>query len=481
MNPSSSASIPVFDVVCALAFVGDLSMGQPVDHSARTAWLAARLAEASGCGPRACVDAAWAALLRWSGCTANAPEFADMMGDDVGGRRAMLALTSPTEIARIIGSVGPMARIHCEVAEGIARTLALPDAVRATLRHCFEAFDGTGQPMGLSGAAVPPTVYLVALASDLEILSRTYGLHGALQTIAERADHRYPASLVDLVREQGSDWMDALDRGAASSEALKAAFGDDRRMAALELVADVIDLKLPWMLGLSRRVAETARRCAAHLGLDGAAQGRVYRAGLIHGIGRSSVPNNVLEATRPLGEADQEKLRLVPYWAERAGRRIEALRDEALLASFIEERLDGSGHYRGVRAEGIAQEARVLATAACAVGLQTARPGAHALDETHALQRLRGEAEAGRLDAATVEALAGGPLPARAAPAASPLTEREVQVLSRIAQGESNKEAARVLGISPSTVRAHLESVFRKLECSTRAAATLKAMTLRLI
>ncbi len=478
---SSSASIPVFDVICALAFVGDLSMGQPVDHSARTAWLAARLAEASGGAPDARVDAAWAALLRWSGCTANAPEFADMMGDDVGGRRAMLVLTSNAEAGRIAGSVGPMARIHCEVAEDIARTLALPDEVRATLRHCFEAFDGSGQPMGLSGAAVPPTVYLVALAGDLEVLSRTYGLRGALQTITERADHRYPAQLVELARKHGADWLDALDRGAANSDALKAAFGDGGRTAALELVADVIDLKLPWMLGLSRRVADAAQRCAAHLGMDAAAQGRVYRAGLIHGIGRASVPNNVLEATRPVGEADQEKLRLVPYWAERAGRRIEALRDEALLASFVEERLDGSGHFRGARADAIPLEARVLATAACAVGLQTTRPGGAALDLAAAQAHLRAEAEAGRLDAASVGAVCGGAPPPRVAPTATLLTEREVQVLRRIGQGESNKEAARVLGISPSTVRAHLESVFRKLECSTRAAATLKAMTLRLI
>ena len=480
--PSNNAAIPVFDAICALAFVGDLSMGQPVDHSARTAWLAARLAEASGCSAQACVDAAWAALLRWSGCTANAPEFADMMGDDVGGRRAMLALTSSSEAARIAGSVVPMVRIHCEVAEDIARTLALPHDVQATLRHCFEAFDGSGQPTGLSGAAVPPAVYLVALAGDLEILSRTYGLSGALQTLAERADRRYPAHLVDLARQHGADWLDALDRGAADSAALKAAFGDAGRTAALELVADVIDLKLPWMLGLSRRVADTARRCAAHLGLDGEAQGRVYRAGLIHGIGRSSVPNAVLEAPRAVGEADQEKLRLVPYWAERAGRRIEALRDEALLASFVEERLDGSGHYRGARAEAIPLEARVLATAACAVALQTGRPGNAALSEADTLQRLRAEAGAGRLDPASVDALCGGPPPGKAAaPAASPLTEREIQVLRRIAQGESNKEAARVLGISPSTVRAHLESVFRKLECSTRAAATLKALTLGLI
>jgi DNA-binding NarL/FixJ family response regulator len=53
--------------------------------------------------------------------------------------------------------------------------------------------------------------------------------------------------------------------------------------------------------------------------------------------------------------------------------------------------------------------------------------------------------------------------------------------LRRISLGESNKEVARVLAISPSTVRTHVESVFRKLECSTRAAATLKAFTLGLL
>jgi len=59
----------------------------------------------------------------------------------------------------------------------------------------------------------------------------------------------------------------------------------------------------------------------------------------------------------------------------------------------------------------------------------------------------------------------------------SPLSERETQILRSISTGGSNKDVARQLGISPSTVRTHVESVFRKLQCSTRAAATVKALT----
>ena len=60
-------TIRVFDAVKALAFIGDLSMGQPTDQSFRAAWLAARLAHASGMADSGHVAAVEASLLRWSG------------------------------------------------------------------------------------------------------------------------------------------------------------------------------------------------------------------------------------------------------------------------------------------------------------------------------------------------------------------------------------------------------------------------------
>ena len=86
-------AVALEDVMLALAMVGDLSMGQPIDQSRRTARLAQWLAQAGG-GDQAQIDAArQVALLRWSGCTANADGFMHLLGDDVGGRRAMLAQT----------------------------------------------------------------------------------------------------------------------------------------------------------------------------------------------------------------------------------------------------------------------------------------------------------------------------------------------------------------------------------------------------
>jgi NarL family two-component system response regulator YdfI len=51
------------------------------------------------------------------------------------------------------------------------------------------------------------------------------------------------------------------------------------------------------------------------------------------------------------------------------------------------------------------------------------------------------------------------------------LTERELEVLRAVAQGERNKEIAFRLGISERTVKAHLTSVYNKLGVDSRAAA----------
>ena len=73
-------------------------------------------------------------------------------------------------------------------------------------------------------------------------------------------------------------------------------------------------------------------------------------------------------------------------------------------------------------------------------------------------------------DLARVEALSGK---APAGPAG--LTERELQVLRRVAAGETNKAIAADLFVSERTVDRHMSNIFAKLGVSSRAAATAHA------
>ncbi|MCY1457385.1 transcriptional regulator EpsA [compost metagenome] len=155
------------------------------------------------------------------------------------------------------------------------------------------------------------------------------------------------------------------------------------------------------------------------------------------------------------------------------------------MAAHAYERLDGSGYFRAFGADQLQPEHRLLGAALAWQALRAERPWRRAFSEDDAARLLQEEAGQGRFDPracqAVIAAARGECARALCKAASGPLSERETEILRRISTGASNKEVARDLGISPSTVRTHVESVFRKLQCSTRAAATLKALTLGLI
>lgn len=83
-----------------------------------------------------------------------------------------------------------------------------------------------------------------------------------------------------------------------------------------------------------------------------------------------------------------------------------------------------------------------------------------------------------------LEAVAGGlhvrqgvaPASTMLRSSAARLSPRERQVLERVAAGLSTKAIARQLGLSPHTVKFHLQEAFAKLGAATRSGAVVEAM-----
>jgi ATP/maltotriose-dependent transcriptional regulator MalT len=62
-----------------------------------------------------------------------------------------------------------------------------------------------------------------------------------------------------------------------------------------------------------------------------------------------------------------------------------------------------------------------------------------------------------------------------------PERERELEVLALIAAGKSNAEIARELFVSVSTVKTHINNLYRKLDARNRTQAIARAKELDLI
>lgn len=56
------------------------------------------------------------------------------------------------------------------------------------------------------------------------------------------------------------------------------------------------------------------------------------------------------------------------------------------------------------------------------------------------------------------------------------LTPREIEILQQLAKGDSNKEIARLLTISESTVKVHVQNILKKLDVTSRVEAAVFAI-----
>ena len=75
----------------------------------------------------------------------------------------------------------------------------------------------------------------------------------------------------------------------------------------------------------------------------------------------------------------------------------------------------------------------------------------------------------------------GREAPAGSQPLVEPLSERELEVLSLLERGSTNDEIGRSLFVSANTVKAHLKSIYRKLDVNSRREAAGKAGQLGLL
>jgi HD-GYP domain-containing protein (c-di-GMP phosphodiesterase class II) len=493
------------EVVAAISLATDLGMGQPLQHALRTSVIATRLAVAAGVDVREQPVVYYTALLRYLGCTADAHLMSATLGDEIAARAAFATIDPADgrqQLTWLIRHVGPPRRVAklasalaegrrgtrevyataCEVARRLAERLGLPEDVQHSLLQAFERWDGQGFPAGLAGEAIGRPARVVALARDAEVFHRTGGLEAAIDVVRRRAGTAYDPALTAVFCDSAAALVAGLDEpweaALAGEPAPRRRLPEAQLDATCRAVADFADLKTPWTLGHSTGVAELAEAAGWRLGLAADAVTGLRRAALVHDLGRVGVPNSVWERPGPLTADERERVRLHPYLTERVLVHAPALAPLAPTAALHHERLDGSGYHRGCGAAALPIAARVLAAADVYHALTEPRPHRAARTPEQAAATLKDEVAAGRLDAEAGVAVlhaAGSRSERVVAPRPADLTERETEVLRLLARGNTNRAIARALAISVKTAGHHVEHIYEKTGCSTRAAAALFA------
>ena len=166
---------------------------------------------------------------------------------------------------------------------------------------------------------------------------------------------------------------------------------DSENAAALGTVlalAEALDLRDPSTALHSRTVARYAHEMAAELGLDADRAERVRLAALVHDVGKIGVSDSTLAKAGDLTDEEWDEMRRHPEIGARilATTRFDDIRSWVLAHH---ERPDGRGYPRGLTAEEIPLEARILAVADSYEAMTSDRVYRDALDDKRARTELR--------------------------------------------------------------------------------------------
>jgi HD-GYP domain-containing protein (c-di-GMP phosphodiesterase class II) len=506
-----SGSLRLADLLGGLSIAADLGFGLPPEEAMRSCLIATALARERGLAEDEVSDSFYTALLMHLGCSALSHETAAAFGDEhfVLGIVARTNVADPDDIARTLlaeltrgRSPAERAEIErytvahgrefgrnfdtgsCEVASATARRVGLGEGVQRALREAVEWWNGEGPPQGLRGEEIALSARIASAATDAARFDRLGGRDAAIGALWRRSGTILDPAVVELFDR-------TADRVLRQTRA-----GDPRRLllelepkpvmeidaAELPLVAsafgDLADMKTPWTHGHSAGVARLAKAAAERLGLDRLTSSRLEVSALLQDLGRIAVSNVIWEKPGPLTAAEWEQVRTHPYRSERILATSTALEPMARVAGMHHERLDGSGYHRGCRTRELPVAARLLAVADVFYAMTQARPHRPALGVDEAVEELKREVRAGRLDSDAAEAVlavAGRPTRRRDKLRPGGLSEREVEVVRLVAAGCSNPEIAKRLVISRRTAEHHVQHIYAKLGVSSRAGLALFA------
>ncbi|WP_198014781.1 HD domain-containing phosphohydrolase [Hippea sp. KM1] len=153
----------------------------------------------------------------------------------------------------------------------------------------------------------------------------------------------------------------------------------------------VLEARDIYTKGHSQRVAYYAKRIAKAIGLDEKMQEKIYKAGLLHDIGKIGIPDNIL--LKP-GRLTQNEYNIIKYHSLLSYeilKRLEHFKDLAEPVKHHHEKCDGSGYPDGLTCKELCIEARILAIADIFDALTTTRPYRKAFSPHEAIEILKKE------------------------------------------------------------------------------------------
>jgi PAS domain S-box-containing protein len=211
---------------------------------------------------------------------------------------------------------------------------------------------------------------------------------GLIAVIGRRplSNRRLAEDILQLVAVRAAGEMERLD----AEEQLRKSLEQVRRAieTTIQVLLMAVEVKDPYTAGHQRRATNLSRAIATEMGLPPEKIEGLRMAGIIHDIGKITLPTEILSKPTKLSDIEFSLIKAHVQLGYDILKDIESPWPLAEIVLQHHERMDGSGYPRGLKGEEILIEARIIAVSDVVEAMASHRPYRPALGLDAALAEI---------------------------------------------------------------------------------------------
>lgn len=197
---------------------------------------------------------------------------------------------------------------------------------------------------------------------QLDVRALTYGRKKDVGYLLEFSDRTLEKQYYNTIEEY-NDLME--EEVAVKTEELRIQQAKMKKlyMQTIAALTEAVDAKDRYTSGHSKRVAKYARMIAERMGKSKEEQDDIFRAGLLHDVGKIRIPAEIINKPGKLTDEEYNTIKLHPVAGYHILRGISDNDFIAVAAKYHHERYDGTGYPNGLFGSNIPEVARILGVA----------------------------------------------------------------------------------------------------------------------
>ncbi|WP_347488595.1 HD domain-containing phosphohydrolase [Desulfoscipio sp. XC116] len=275
---------------------------------------------------------------------------------------------------------------HCQKGYQLLSNMPVLLPLAEVILHHHDRWDGQN-PSGLSGSAIPLLSRIIFLADRVDVLAGRPGnildcRPEIVRQINARSGTMFDPELINVfnkVADKESLWLDLtsqfidinLDRRLHTCPVIT---GQSEIIGISQIFAEIIDGKSPFTHRHSRLVAEVAAFLAGQAGFTNTQQKNIYVAGLLHDLGKLSIPEEILEKPAGLSRQEFNIIKQHTYITYQILSMINGFEEINQWAAYHHEKLNGEGYPFHLTGADMPTGSRIMAVADIFSALVEDRP-----------------------------------------------------------------------------------------------------------